>query len=561
MSEENIDIENKDEKNIGFRTALYFQLPIIDDKFKEISEGLENMIIKSNLDTPNSTPRPSDPKLLEFYKNCISSDLLKRLEENSPIKTSNLELNRKISEIFLFNCDKDSESEQDQKDKTENTIMNSKIENQEINFEENPLDLKNLPPNTKNFLPKNQLLDDSNISALGKDNSFCNNDNMSEIYMNIKKNKDSPKHQKSVKYTDSKSSPICNYYNNCPENFSEFINNHNNLTEGNTYEKAKDFSNQQKTGEMNQNKLINKNEKRNPKDFSRLGYENCNNFTNKDFLKFYNSGENQEYNNLNNLNNEKENNTFNRLEFSSKNIQENKIKSTNQENAFNNNPELENNKKKLNENLNINNQNNFKNEKINDYDIKNTEDFESQNNSYMIQQNNFKINNSFQNQFPNFTNEEQNNNKNQFSNYKNPIFNQIQNNSINKNMENNFYGDFSNNYENFGNVNYQKNDINYGFNHNNNFVFENNSNNFDFNNSEQMKNQFWQKNFGKNNNTNKFQNSNIINRENNQNILSHPEFNEFGSKFDPEEYIVEMFGKRGWICDSCNNFNYESNSF
>jgi hypothetical protein len=25
-----------------------------------------------------------------------------------------------------------------------------------------------------------------------------------------------------------------------------------------------------------------------------------------------------------------------------------------------------------------------------------------------------------------------------------------------------------------------------------------------------------------------------------------------------DSYIVEMFGKRGWICDSCNNFNYES---
>jgi len=25
-----------------------------------------------------------------------------------------------------------------------------------------------------------------------------------------------------------------------------------------------------------------------------------------------------------------------------------------------------------------------------------------------------------------------------------------------------------------------------------------------------------------------------------------------------EEYIVEMFGRKGWICEMCNNFNYET---
>ena len=27
---------------------------------------------------------------------------------------------------------------------------------------------------------------------------------------------------------------------------------------------------------------------------------------------------------------------------------------------------------------------------------------------------------------------------------------------------------------------------------------------------------------------------------------------------DEDEYIIEMFGRRGWICEECNNFNYES---
>ena len=31
------------------------------------------------------------------------------------------------------------------------------------------------------------------------------------------------------------------------------------------------------------------------------------------------------------------------------------------------------------------------------------------------------------------------------------------------------------------------------------------------------------------------------------------------SPLNPEEYLLEMFGRMGWICCQCNNFNYESN--
>ena len=97
MNEENQYIENKEDKNIGFRTSIYFQLPKIDDKMKDISEGVENLKLNSNFMTPTTlTPRTSDPKALEFYKNYISSDLLKRLEESSPIKSNTQGFNRKI---------------------------------------------------------------------------------------------------------------------------------------------------------------------------------------------------------------------------------------------------------------------------------------------------------------------------------------------------------------------------------------------------------------------------------------------------------------------------------
>ena len=29
-------------------------------------------------------------------------------------------------------------------------------------------------------------------------------------------------------------------------------------------------------------------------------------------------------------------------------------------------------------------------------------------------------------------------------------------------------------------------------------------------------------------------------------------------KLEPGDYMVQMFGRRGWICQLCNNFNYET---
>ena len=29
-------------------------------------------------------------------------------------------------------------------------------------------------------------------------------------------------------------------------------------------------------------------------------------------------------------------------------------------------------------------------------------------------------------------------------------------------------------------------------------------------------------------------------------------------KKEKDEYTIEMFGRRGWICEQCNNFNYDS---
>jgi hypothetical protein len=92
--------------NQGFRTALYFNFQQYDNnenRLKEVTEALDSMKVSSdNYATPTITPRQSDT-----YKNFISSDLLKRLEDGSPIPQKYVDLKRKPSEIYLYNCDKD----------------------------------------------------------------------------------------------------------------------------------------------------------------------------------------------------------------------------------------------------------------------------------------------------------------------------------------------------------------------------------------------------------------------------------------------------------------------
>jgi len=51
-------------------------------------------------------------------------------------------------------------------------------------------------------------------------------------------------------------------------------------------------------------------------------------------------------------------------------------------------------------------------------------------------------------------------------------------------------------------------------------------------------------------------NSNITPKSSSNTIIDSHEFNSI--KNDNDEYLTEMFGKKGWICILCNNFNYET---
>ena len=53
-------------------------------------------------------------------------------------------------------------------------------------------------------------------------------------------------------------------------------------------------------------------------------------------------------------------------------------------------------------------------------------------------------------------------------------------------------------------------------------------------------------------------NKNEINqKEINPNNINNINYNN-EMKLNPSEYIFEKYGKRGWLCENCNNFNFAS---
>lgn len=67
-------------------------------------------------------------------------------------------------------------------------------------------------------------------------------------------------------------------------------------------------------------------------------------------------------------------------------------------------------------------------------------------------------------------------------------------------------------------------------------------------------------------NQNLFNKNDIINNRDSANIYSQNQLqhksiqtnNKQRKKKVIDEYTIEMFGRRGWICDLCNNFNYDT---
>jgi len=607
MKEKNQNSAKKDQKSAGFRSALYIQIPKLDDKLKELTEGVENLKLNSNFITPTLTPRTSDPKTFEFLKDCISSDLLRRLEESSPIKCNTPVLQRRISDIFLVNCNKEEKEVQilsnENKKKNDESENTSKNQSPEVNFDENTLDLKKFTHSKKNFLPKFSTIENPNFSP-----SFFNKNENQEhpaipLNMNLIKC-DSPKF-KSIKYADSNSSPIYNYYNDTSEYFSQFFSgDYNNF---NKVEKKKNsIHNQTLVENIDNSEIMSDNS-------NYFQYYNFNSReeNNSNFNHDLNNQNNFDFNFTNKVQNkiinnslEKYNNTsygiendhnmkfqkFNKLPLKENSInnvylQENQNKFQNNEkcleNFYKNMNGVEYNINELEKNMEAGHVENDQspsdliekapNEKfLKSNHNQNPLNRENQNKNFF-----YKITHNKNDEYPsqafsfdnNIKNYETINQNGNFYNHENINDNQFCNpnflNNINFSFGNKDNPFFNDHYNMNGNFNCEDSNLMNNSNKLNNMKI--NNMNFEFNeNNDQFKNQFWQKNFGKNKAVNiekmngipnlnkpiKKVNNNIVNPNNN-----------YSSKFDPEEYIVEMFGKRGWICQACNNFNYESNNY
>jgi uncharacterized OB-fold protein len=58
------------------------------------------------------------------------------------------------------------------------------------------------------------------------------------------------------------------------------------------------------------------------------------------------------------------------------------------------------------------------------------------------------------------------------------------------------------------------------------------------------------------NNFNNYQNN--LNSNNMYQNINNNDINKIDSKINPAEYIFERYGKLGWLCQDCNNFNFSS---
>ena len=175
------------------------------------------------------------------------------------------------------------------------------------------------------------------------------------------------------------------------------------------------------------------------------------------------------------------------------------------------------------------------NNQINNDNIVNTNvyiNYSSNNTPIINNQNNYNIENININNY-------NNNQYNYFENYNNIYHNLSNQNLINFTNQQNLFS------PNFQIIN------NNTFNSINNYNQRQNINNWMIN------NQIIQMN---NNITNNINNNMNINNNinNNKNNVKHKK-KKTKKKLKPyDDYTLEMFGRRGWICEECNNFNYES---
>lgn len=471
--------------SIGFESSIFLNTNN-ETQMKEINEGMENLKMSIEAETPDKTSRLSDAN----YKNCIPNELLARLDANSPIKNSqNCEIFKKhnTQDISLNDCKKNTILYDDEEvpkftaKADTNTNTESKLN----------LDFGNT---SKNYRLRSSIVSSNNDLL-----SQIKNENNSPVLKNKKDSQTVFNIKNSYSLGGRSSSNSINNFNN------QLVENEMFFTSG-SYAENKILN--QTNNRSSNNDILNPfsptfNNKRNRKDSSPL-------------INYYDGTTEFLSQNLNNLIKAK-NQPKMPVNYSEK-PEENNCLYENEENyytEFNNRNAVS-----SNEAFNYaynNNQHQF------------TQMFNQNMNQYQNNQNNY---NNINNDHKQLGIGKIDNNLNPQPQYSGTILSELRDsgkhssNSItdfkeNDNSSNNIFNQISNTMRRQNNNN-SNNTINYN----------NNNNNFQFQQLNQMS-QFSQYNQGST------CNNSMVND-------------------DDESYIVEMFGKRGWVCEGCNNFNYES---
>jgi|LauGreDrversion4_2_1035121.scaffolds.fasta_scaffold205665_1 hypothetical protein len=150
MSEDSLEDLNKSgsnhSKNAVFKTALFIDIPI-EARIKETAEGMDLLKLSSheNFQTPTATPKQS-------FNDFLSSDLMKRLEENSPLRShKSIDNRRKFSDFNLVNCESESDLNVLNKQMSKTTQDSSDLNGRKIYEKE-----RRMQQNYSNVIPHNQ---------------------------------------------------------------------------------------------------------------------------------------------------------------------------------------------------------------------------------------------------------------------------------------------------------------------------------------------------------------------------------------------------------------------
>lgn len=485
----------KMEKNgKGFSTALLFNLAPLQNSLFEMSEGVENQRLNTSA---SAVPGDSSSMINDF----LSSDLMQKIDQLSPI-SSNRHFKSRMSDVELVNCE-DNNSSQSQDD-----LLDSSSEELELK-EDVPFEKKikkKSKKNTKVTFGISSMEKDkkSKTSKLNKSYTArgLDQENMALKCQTGSKNYHSRSFHSRI--NDNSKNRLFSYYDSTSKYLSQALLEEQEKNENKLFDSLDNSHNYIPKTKCNGKDIFQFDYINSKKESSQNEEINNSNYYDNNPSKFFTSAQPENHD------------SFNKFNFSNEQVKsEGEIDQQEQQEPQNQQPILNNqpfdywNQYQV-QNLNNNfNQNNIFTQQ--NQDIRNKMYFDMYNQFQMLQQqrqNQIPQNRQEMHNYFDYMGMMVNNPQNQFDNMQ-PMNHQIQQNSTNVFQPNN--------------------------------VLKKNKKN---NKKAQKK---------------KAPHGNSNNGEDESNSHFPTTYSTENSNIDrPEEYLLEMFGRIGWICNQCNNFNYET---